>query len=59
MTRHMRLLLGGVLLSCFVLQSGPAHAQGPQPDWTRLEAETMEHCQAIHWDLVVKVAGAQ
>jgi len=42
-----------------MLQSGPAHAQGPQPDWTRLEAETMEHFQAIHWDIVVKVAGAR
>jgi acetylornithine deacetylase/succinyl-diaminopimelate desuccinylase-like protein len=47
MTRHLRLLLGGALLALVVLQYGPARAQGGQPDWSRLEAETMQHFQAI------------
>ncbi len=47
MTRHLRLLLGGALLSIVVLQAGPAGAQGAQPDWARLENETMRHFQAI------------
>ena len=47
MTRYLQLTLGSALLSLFALQSAPVHAQVGQPDWRALEAETMEHFQAI------------
>lgn len=47
MTRHLRLLPRSALIALVVLQAGPARAQGAQPDWARLESETMQHFQAI------------
>jgi acetylornithine deacetylase/succinyl-diaminopimelate desuccinylase-like protein len=43
--RH--LILAVSLLVTAALRPTPVAAQGGQPDWSRLEAETMEHFQAI------------
>ena len=43
--RH--LLLAAPLLVTAALQPAAVVAQVVQPDWTRLEAETMQHFQAI------------
>ena len=40
------ILLTAALLG-LALRSAPLSAQAPQPDWARVEAETMEHFQAL------------
>lgn len=47
MTHLRHLLLAVALLVTAVLQPAAVRAQGGQPDWARLEAETLAHFQAI------------